>query len=276
MSNELPEDVVELSEEYLDTCNGDVGSRTDEIQEELEYWQDQVDELEEGTPIHEIAVGERDEFQEQLEEISGREERRSELRAELLNRASKEFVPQGDWIEEPVISALRHALLGTRRNSILIGDYAIPEDADDLSKKDIVTIAKNVHAVAEHSVNSNETIEEVWEKMNTDKVFPISRTIARSDKPLSAGDIGEKLGEDGPDDPGANLRYVITSSEYHPYYREQGDWTFSLLGEYAWREFGPETGEEEPVNVTPEEETGEDQQSSFDDISGEKRGDRNE
>jgi len=276
MSKELSEDVVELSEEYLDTCNGDIGSRTEEIQQELEYWQEQVDEVEEGTPIHEIAVGERDEFREQLEEISGREERQSELRAELLNRASKEFVPQEDWIEEPVISALRHALLGKRGNRILIGDYAIPEDADGLSKKDIVTIAKNVHAVAEHAIDSNETIEAVWEKMNTNKIFPISRTIARSDKPLSAGDIGEKLGEDGPDDPGANLRYVITSSEYHPYYREHGDWTFSLLGEYAWREFGPETGEEEPVDETPEEEAGEDQQSSFDDISGGKRGDRSE
>jgi len=276
MSKELSEDVVELSEEYLDTCNGDIGSRTEEIQQELEYWQEQVDEVEEGTPIHEIAVGERDEFREQLEEISGREERQSELRAELLNRASKEFVPQEDWIEEPVISALRHALLGKRGNRILIGDYAIPEDADGLSKKDIVTIAKNVHAVAEHAIDSNETIEAVWEKMNTNKIFPISRTIARSDKPLSAGDIGEKLGEDGPDDPGANLRYVITSSEYHPYYREHGDWTFSLLGEYAWREFGPETGEEELVDETPEEEDGEDQQSSFDDISGGKRGDRSE
>ena len=276
MSKELSEDVVELSEEYLGTCNGDIGSRTEETQQELEYWQEQVDELEEGTPIHEIAVGERDEFREQLEEISGREERRSELRAELLNRASKEFVPQEDWIEEPVISALRHALLGKRGNRILIGDYTIPEDADGLSKKDIVTIAKNVHAVAEYAVDSNETIEAVWEKMNTNKVLPISRTIARSDKPLSAGDTGEKLGEDGPDDLGANLRYVITSSEYHPYYREHGDWTFSLLGEYAWREFGPETGEEELVDETPEGEAGEDQQSSFDDISGGKRGDRSE
>ncbi|MDH5020352.1 hypothetical protein [Halobacterium rubrum] len=276
MSEEFPEDVVELAEEYLDACNGDAASRTDEVQEELEYWQEQADEFEEGTPMHEMAVEERDEFQERLEKISEQGERRSELRTELLTRTSKEFAPQGDWIDETVISALTHALLSERRDRILIGDHAIPEDTDSLSKKDMVTIAKNVHVVAEHAVDSNETIDEVWEKMSTDKVLPITRTIARSDSPLSAGGISEKLGEDGPDDPGANLRYVITSSEYHPYYREDGEWTFSLLGEYTSREFGLETVEAEPETEDPEEEVEEDKQFSFDDISEEKTGDGSE
>lgn len=272
MSDEPPGELLELAEEYLDTRNGESDTDVDELEAERDYWQEQVDEFEEGTPMYEMAIEERDKFQEKLDDVSKHEERRSRLRAELLDRASTDFAPQGDWIDETVISALTHALIGDRWSWILIGDHAIPEDADELSKREIVTVAKNVHAVAEHAVDSNETIDQVWDKMSTDKVYPITRTIACSDSPLSASDISEKVGDAGPDDPGANLRYVITSSEYHPYYREDGNWSFSLLGEYAWKEFGPESTEEEP---TEDESNGGNQQFSFDDIN-DAGGDRSE
>lgn len=272
MNDEFPGDIRGLAEAYLDTLNSDVATDVDEIEEELDYWQEQVDEFEESTPMYEMAVEEHEKFQERLEDVSKQGERRSKLRAELLNRASTGFAPQGDWIDETVITAITHALIGERRSQILIGDHAIPSDTDHLSKREMVTIAKNVHAASEHAVNSNEEIDGVWERMSTDKVFPITQTIARSTSPLGPSEIAEKLDEDDPDDPGANLRYVINSSEYHPYYREDGDWTLSLLGEYVWDTFGPESTEEEPKE---DESKGEDQQFSFDDIST-PEGDRNE
>jgi hypothetical protein len=272
MSDEPSEDIRSLAEEYLDTLSSDVSANVNEVEKELDYWQEQVDEFEGGTPMYEMAVEEREKHQERLNDVTKRGERQSELRAELLDRASTEFAPQGDWIDETVISAVTHSLIGEQRSRIFIGDHDIPKHTDELSKREIVTIAKNVHAVAEHTVDSNEAIDQVWDKMSTEKVFPITRTIARSDSPLSASEISEKVGDDGPDDPGSNLRYVITSSEYHPFYREDGEWSFSLLGEYAWKVFGTEYTEEE---LEEDESNEEDQQFSFDDISN-AGGDRNE
>lgn len=259
MSEEVPENPLELTEEYLNLQNGENDTDVDEVEKKRDYWEDQIDVFKQNTPMHEMAVEERDKFQTKLDDVSNQREQRSRLRSELLSLVSTGFAPQGDWMNKTVVSAVTHALVGKRYGQILIGDYAIPKDTDDLSKRNIVTIAKTVQTVAAHAAGSNEAIRDVWDKMSTDTVLPITRTIARSESPLTAGEISKKVNDEGPDSPGANLRYYINSSEYHPYYRENGKWSFSLLGEYAWKEFGPECTEKNKSNE-------ENQQFSFDDI----------
>jgi hypothetical protein len=82
MDEELPTDIVELAGEYLDSLDGGAGAEGDaeEVGENLEYWEHQVEEFEKGTAMHEMAVGERDEWQEKLEAIDAQGERREELR----------------------------------------------------------------------------------------------------------------------------------------------------------------------------------------------------
>ena len=264
MTNDLPEGIVELAKAYLESHDSDdTPDDESDIEENLEYWQEQVEEFEEGTPMYEMAVEERDNYQQRYNEISEQDKRRSELRDELLTRASSEFAPQGDWMNETVISALTHAIVGQQRDRILIGDHCLPGDADELSKREMVTVAKNVHAVAKDIVASNGSLDEVWEMMSTDKRYPITRVLAEEKELVSSGNISAQLDDDGTDNPGANLRYVLNSAEYYPYYREDGDWRLSLLGEFAWQTRGPDDVEDDESNHDSEET---DQQSSLDEL----------
>lgn len=240
MTDDLPEGIVELAQAYLESHDSD--DTTDdgsEIVENLDYWREQVEEFEEGTPMYEMAVEERDNYQEKYDKLSELDERRSELRDELLTRASSEFAPQEDWMNETVIFALTHAIIGEQRDRILLGEYSLPDDADELSKREMVRVAKNLHAVAEDVIASDGSLDEVWEMMSTDTRYPITKILADEMELVSSGDISAQLADGETDNPGANLRYVLNSAEYYPYYREDGDWRLSLLGEFAWRTRGP-------------------------------------
>lgn len=264
MTDEPPEGIVELANAYLEVHGSDdTADDETEIEENMEYWQEQVEEFEEGTPMYEIAVEERDKYREKYNEISEQGDRRTRIRNELLTRASSEFAPQGDWMNEAVISALTHAITGQQQDRILIGDYSLPGDADELSKREMVTVAKNVHAVAEDIIESNGSLDEVWDMMSTDKRYPITKILAQEGSLVGSDDISDQLDDDETDNPGANLRYVLNSAEYYPYYREDGDWRLSLLGEFAWQMHGPDDIEEDDSS-DKEEET--DQQSSLDEL----------
>lgn len=272
MTDNIPEEIVELAEAYLENHDGDDTTDDEsEMEENLEYWQEQVEDFEEGTPMYEMAVEERDNYQEKYDKMSEQDERGAELRDELLMRASSEFAPQEGWMNETVISALTHAIVGQQRDRILIGDYSLPDDVDELSKREMVAVAKNVHTVAEDVVASNGSLDEVWEMMSTDKRYPITKILAEEKGLVSSGDISAQLGDDGTDNPGANLRYVLNSAEYYPYYREDGDWGLSLLGEFAWQTSGPDDLKDDECS----HDSGEtDQQSSLDELDD--GGDSNE
>lgn len=273
MSEEVPDALVELAEAYLSSLDSD-DADDEEIEEGLEYWQGQVKEFEEGTPMYEMAVEERERFEERYEEISTIGEWRKRLRTELLTRSSTEFAPKGDWLHDSVVSALTHALTGREQNSILLGDHSLPDDGEELSKREMVTVAKNVHAAANDAVGSNDFLDEVWEMMSTTERYPISRVLARECSLMRSGDITSELDDEATDNPGANLRYVLNSSEFYPYYRESGAWTLSLVGEYLWQTRGPNTAEL-GVDGGGNDDGGNDQ-TSLDDVNRESEGDDNE
>lgn len=273
MTEEVPDDLVELAEAYLhslDTDNVD----SSEVKEGIEYWQEQVEEFEEGTPMCEIAVEERDRLEERREEVSTKGERRERLRTELLTRSSTEFAPQEDWLHDSVISALTHALTGREQNSILLGDHSLPDDGEELSKREMVTVAKNVHAAAIDAVDSNDLLDEVWGMMSTNERYPISKVLAQERSLMRSGDIASELDDDATDNPGANLRYVLNSSEFYPYYRESGAWTLSLVGEYLWGTRGPDTAEHDGDGDDNDDDG--DDQTSLDDVNQESEGDGDE
>jgi hypothetical protein len=99
--------------------------------------------------------------------------------------------------------------------------------------------------------------------MSTNKRYPITKILAEEKELVSSGDISAQLDDDETDNPGANLRYVLNSAEYYPYYREDGDWRLSLLGEFAWRPRGPDNVENDESSHDNEET---DQQSSLDEL----------
>lgn len=91
---------------------------------------------------------------------------------------------------------------------------------------------------------------------------------------MKSDEIAAELDEDATDNPGANLRYVVNSAEYQPYYRDSGEWTLSLVGEYLWGSRGPDTIEQDDED----RDDGDDGQSqtSLSDLAGETGGDGDE
>ena len=238
MSDEVPDDIVTLAEEYLSSIDEGTAEDVEEVREELEYWEDQVDEFKEGTPMYEMAVEERDERCERLETVEAKGERSEEFREELLTRASTEFVPRGEWLEHAVVEALSQALTGQRRERLLVGEFSLPGDADDISKRDMVPVAKTVHALALDAVGGDDRITRLWNKLDTDTQLSIMRILAGHEGSLSSGEISDKLGENGTDSPGANIRYLRGEVDIVPYYSMSDGYTLSLAGKYMWMEYG--------------------------------------
>lgn len=274
--SDVPNDLVDLAETYLESLEGD-DADAKEIEDELKYWRAQVDEFEEGTPMYEIAVDERDRLSDRLEEIAESGDARARLRTQLLKRASTEFAPMDEWLDETVISALTHALVGRRKDAIDIGNHSLPGDAADLSKREMVPVAKNAHATCKDALGSENALDAAWNVMTTPERYPISEALAREGSPMNSGAIAEGLDEDATDSPGANLRYVVNSAEYQPYYRKSGAWTLSLVGEYLWETRGPDTGDREDRDGDGGDD-GEDgdSQTSLSDVAGDPGGDGDE
>lgn len=242
MSEELPTDIVELAEEYLESLDGgdDVEGNLEEVRGNLEYWEQQVEEFEEGTAMHEMAVGERDEFREKLEAIDARGERRERLRSELLTRASTEFAPQGGWLETVVIRALSHAFHGQQFERLFLDEFCLPDDQDGMSKRDMVTVAKTVHTLARDAYGDEDQIAEVWDALNTKARLPIAQVLARHSDPMSSGSISDELGEEGPNDPGSNIRELRGRLDIEPFYGSNRGYTLTLPGRYVLRAYGPD------------------------------------
>lgn len=247
MGEDLPNDLVDLAEEYLDSLDGgdEAEGDAEEVREELEYWEQQVREFEEGTAMHEMAVGERDKLREKLEAIDARGERREELRSQLLTRACTEFAPQGDWLETAVIKALSHAFHGQQHERLFIGEVCLPDDQDEMSKRDMVAVAKTVHSLARDSVGDEADVAEIWDTLNTDTRLSIAEVLAKHQEPLSSGQISDELGEDGPNDPGANIRMLRGSLDIEPFYGSDRGYTLTLAGRYVLEKYGPDLDDSE-------------------------------
>lgn len=252
MSDGLSDDIVTVAEEYLDSLEGGGDSEVDpdEAREELEYWEEQVGEFEEGTVMNEMVVGERNEWREKLEAVDALDERREELRVELLTRASTEFAPQGEWLEPAVVEALSYALVGRRQEQLLVDRYRLPTDAEEFSKREMVGVAKTIQALAGDAVGADDGIADLWEALDTETQRSVAGVLVKYQVPLSSGEISDEVGEDGTDSPGSNIRYLRGQVDIQPYYSTNDGYTLSLAGRYVWMEYGPETPEAEP---TPED-----------------------
>lgn len=253
MSDEAPDDVVALAEEYLSSIDDGSGENMEEVQKELEYWGEQVDEFEEGTPMHEMAVEERDEWCERVEAIEAKGERCEEFRDELLTRASTEFAPKGEWLEPTVIESLSQALTGQQRERLLVGEFSLPRDTDDMSKHDLVSVAKSVHALALDALGGDDRIVGLWDKLDTDTQLSVMRILADHEESLSSSEISNKLGEDGTDNPGSNIRYLRGEVDVDPYYSMSDGYTLSLAGRYVWMEYSEDRPELEEDDIGNEQ-----------------------
>jgi hypothetical protein len=252
MTEETPDDITKLAQEYLNSLEGDEDG-LEGLQEELEYWKQQVDEFEDGTPMHEMAVEERDERRERIGTVRDQGEQLNTLQDELLERASSEFAPRDEWMELQVVRALSHALTGRKLDRIIIGGRSLPDDATEMTKREMVNIAKMIHTLAGDAAGDTDEMTEFWSDL-TDTHRSIISALSSHRDTLSSGEISDEIGDEGTDSPGANIRYLRNQSDLDPYHSTDDGYTLSLLGRYVWLEYG-----------LPEQESTEDSESSQDD-----------
>lgn len=253
MSDEIPDEVLTLSEEYLDSLDADTSGDVEEVQAEVEYWDEQVEEFEEGTPMHEMAVEEHEEWREKLDSIEAQGERNEKLKSELLKRASTEFAPKGVWLRSPVIKALSHALTGKEREQLLVSEHRLSEELEEISKREMVSVAKDVHALARDALEGDERISELWDMLDTDTRLSIIQVLARFEEPLSSTEISDELGEGGTNSSGANIRKMRGSADIDPFYSTDDGYMLTLAGRYVWREYGEDNPPIEDGDAADEE-----------------------
>lgn len=130
-----------------------------------------------------------------------------------------------------------------RQEQLLVGNYSLPRDIDDLSKRNMVDAAKTIHAVAGDAVEEDDRVSGLWDALDTDTRRSITGILAGHNGTLSADEISEELGEDGTDRPGSNIRKVRHAVDIQPYHSSSDGYTLSLAGRYVWTRYGPATPE---------------------------------
>lgn len=243
-SDDLPSDIVDLAEEYLDlvvwtddtdTEEGDIG----ELREKLDQWEDDLEDLDEDDELYSIGVAERDNIEEQIAAHDREEERRERVQRRLIERTASEFVAKGKWIELPVVKAVAHELVGEVREEILVDEYQLPND--DLDNESMFTVSRNIRAIASHKLGDDERVSTLWEGIEGTRQYAIVEELSRSSDLLGPSDIAERIQDEDRD-----RRHIgdaiskMRDRQYHPYYRSDGGYTLSFVGEYIWREFGPD------------------------------------
>lgn len=252
--DELPGDIVELADEYLDLVVGeDTDTKSDdedieELKEEVERWEKELETLDEDDELYAIGVEERDNLKRRIDEHNQTEKHRERIRQGLLERTASEFVAREKWLEAPVIKAITHELLEETRGEILVDEYRLP--AAELDNKSLFTVSRNIRAAASHATNSDDRISNLWDSIDGTRQYPIVEVLFNSANLLGPSAIADEIQDEDRD-----RRHIgdalgkMMDRQYHPYYRGDDGYTLSLVGEYVWKEFGPdieESSEESP------------------------------
>lgn len=262
----VPDGIVELAEEYMSSFADSEGSESldendvEELREEIEYWGNELESLDEGDELYSIAVEEKDSLEDRVSKYEAERERREQVRSTFLDRAGAGFVAKGEWLQPPVIKALTHAIIGETRDEILLDEYRLPDD--ELDNKSMFALSQNVRAVVTHS-HGDERMAELWESIEGTRQYPIVEVLANTPDAIGPSEIAERMQDDDKD-----RRHIgdalskMRSRRYHPYFRSDTGHTLSLLGEYVWKEFG--TGD---PGETEEKQDDEEDQSKDQDLT---------
>lgn len=252
--DDLSEDIVPLAEEYLELVarqendpEADADQKElDQLREEIEEWGREIDGLNEGDELHEIAVEEKESLEARLAEREREDTRRERVGQRFLDRISSEFVARDDWLHPSVIRAITHAIIGEEREEILLDESRLPDD--ELDNRAIFDLSQNVRALV-ISGEEDTKLADLWEDIEGTRQHQILEVLARSPEPLGPTDIAERI-----DDAEVNGKQISArlsdarESKYIPFYRADGDYQLSLVGEFLWREFGSGDGSEDEVS----------------------------
>lgn len=253
----IPEDIVELAEEYLDLIVGEETDTNsderdlDELKEEVEQWNRELESLDEDDDLYAIGVEERDNLKRRIEERNQNEKRREQIRQELLERTVSEFVARDEWLDASVIKAITHELLGETREEILVDEYRLP--GAELDNKSLFAVSRNIRAAASHANSSDERISNLWDSIDGTRQYPILEVLFDSAELLGPSGIADEIQDENRD-----RRHIgdalgkMMDRQYHPYYKGEDGYALSLVGEYVWKEFGPDVKEDSEESF-PEE-----------------------
>ncbi|RCU44449.1 hypothetical protein DU504_17045 [Haloplanus salinus] len=261
----IPENIVELAEEYLDLI---VGEETDtesderdleELKEEVEQWNTELESLDEDDELYAIGVEERDNLKRRIEERNQTEKRREQIRQELVERTASEFVARDQWLDTSVIKAITYELLGEAREEILVDEYRLPDA--ELDNKSLFAVSRNVRAVASHTNSSDERISNLWDSIDGTRQYPIVKVLFDSAELLGPSGIADEIQDEDRDRRHiADALGKMRDRQYHPYFRGDDGYALSLVGEYVWKEFGPDVKEDSEESSTEGgEDNGEDE-----------------
>jgi hypothetical protein len=263
---ELPDDIVPLAEEYLefveleekDNAGEADAVELDQLRQEIEDWEQEIADLKESDELYDIAVEEKESLEARLNEREREDDYRERVRQRFLERASSEFVARDEWLHPSVIRAITHTVIGEQREEILLDDYRLPDA--DLDNRVMFHLSQNVRSLVSHRLGE-ERMSKLWENLEDTRQHQILEVLVRSAEPLGPSKIAQRLDKDDIDR--RHISATLSNArekKYHPFYRTDGDYQPSLIGELLWREFG--SGEE-----MDNEDDDSDEESSDSDLS---------
>lgn len=116
-------------------------------------------------------------------------------------------------------------------------------------------MSRNIRAVASHENSSDERISNLWDSIDGTRQYPIVKVLFDSAELLGPSGIADEIQDEARD-----RRHIgdalgkMMDRQYHPYFKGDDGYALSLVGEYIWKEFGPDVNGDTQGSITEEGE----------------------
>ena len=248
-------DITELAEDYLDAVDSETKEDDGSLHSELNDLREERGELVEEYGEDDILVQDIDEdiaeIENRLSEVKQTKEKEDELRSEILERMSSEYVAKDDWLSTEVIEATNHALLGDRKETLRVEDKLLEEGAE-LEEK-LREISHAVRQIAKSEMGEDSKVDETWGSIQGTKKEEPFRIVATSEEEITSEEVSERVEEDIDKSTANNrLKSAIHQTPISPYHRDgSGKYSLSTAGKYIADEY-LETEQPEEEDETEE------------------------
>jgi hypothetical protein len=223
------ESLESLCEEYLELSSKEVDEEAiQEYEEEMEEWEGRIEELDEEDPLYDTAKGNYEEAKDKFEQEVSVGDRRSELEDSILEIVSSKFSIED--ASSTQLRAINQILVGKDREHIPYVSEKV-DSGTEIDDKEMFDLSMSLRDLAEDELEDGNEIHEYWTNFKELGRYRAFEVVATHNGMVDGEVLADELDETK-NRAGQMVRDENRRGEYKPYYKDDGKYDLSIVGEY--------------------------------------------
>lgn len=262
-SDDSVDSAAQMADQYFGSVETEFDeSRKAELKESIQDGEERYERLaEDHGEDHKLVRKAKqvvDTRREKLEGLKEAEERIGTARNEFLSKVADKFEFTDEWLEEPVIEAVSHALYNERDSSYQVFAEGIraTDDLSDFDELERLELAAVVTILAKDALGQTDAVAEQYERLEDSKAFAAFEILCEHDS-LTSQEVADEAGEDSSKVNNWLKNPINFWDRLIPFYRpEKGRYALSTTGKYFREHYyeGRVDAQEEGSDVKADEE----------------------